>query len=110
MDTSETSAEGLASTNKKVANGGRREGVGAKRRAIASVSKYNTSSICPDSGAHYVKISDPRLSYIHTKAVSVERLANQKLHFGKDEVSDWLDAQRLGVNSAEEMWEKGNEN
>ncbi|GFX42861.1 hypothetical protein TNCV_5072251 [Trichonephila clavipes] len=34
------------------------------------------------------------LSHIHTKAVSVERLANQRLHLGRDEVSDWLDAQR----------------
>ncbi|GFU84507.1 hypothetical protein TNCV_1818391 [Trichonephila clavipes] len=31
----------------------------------------------------------PRLS-----ASSVERLANQRLRLGRDEVSDWLDAQR----------------
>ncbi|GFV92867.1 hypothetical protein TNCV_1347161 [Trichonephila clavipes] len=33
------------------------------------------------------------LSRIHTKAVSVERLANQRLHLRRNEVSDWLDAQ-----------------
>ncbi|GFS88183.1 hypothetical protein TNCV_3149481 [Trichonephila clavipes] len=33
-------------------------------------------------------------SCIHTKAASVERLANQRLHLARDEVSDWLDAQR----------------
>ncbi|GFT77098.1 hypothetical protein TNCV_1099701 [Trichonephila clavipes] len=32
------------------------------------------------------------LGCIHTKAVGVERLANQRLHFAADEVSDWLDA------------------
>ncbi|GFU77450.1 hypothetical protein TNCV_3498231 [Trichonephila clavipes] len=39
----------------------------------------------------------PRLS-----ASSVERLANQKFHFARDEVSDWLDADSLGVNAAYE--------
>ncbi|GFW67906.1 hypothetical protein TNCV_3872361 [Trichonephila clavipes] len=45
----------------------------------------------------------PCLSCIHTKAVSVERLANQRLHLGlanqrlhlaQDEASDWLNARR----------------
>ncbi|GFU68453.1 hypothetical protein TNCV_3869451 [Trichonephila clavipes] len=40
----------------------------------------------------------PRLS-----ASSIKRLANQRLHLGRNEVSDWLDARhstfvRLGVN------------
>ncbi|GFU68650.1 hypothetical protein TNCV_4982561 [Trichonephila clavipes] len=33
-------------------------------------------------------------SCIHAKAVSVERLANQKLHLNRDKVCDWLDARR----------------
>ncbi|GFX56081.1 hypothetical protein TNCV_1954011 [Trichonephila clavipes] len=37
-------------------------------------------------------------SCIHTKAVSVKRLANQRLHLARDEVSDWLDAQRSQVS------------
>ncbi|GFX63982.1 hypothetical protein TNCV_41581 [Trichonephila clavipes] len=28
------------------------------------------------------------------RAVSEERLVNQRLHLGRDKVSDWLDAQR----------------
>ncbi|GFV10791.1 transposable element Tcb2 transposase [Trichonephila clavipes] len=40
------------------------------------------------------------LSCIHTNAVSVERLTNQRLHLARDEVSDWLDADCLGVNAA----------
>ncbi|GFU72040.1 hypothetical protein TNCV_1459341 [Trichonephila clavipes] len=31
-------------------------------------------------------------SCIHTKAVSVERLANQRFHLRRDEISNWLDA------------------
>ncbi|GFX95787.1 hypothetical protein TNCV_2083671 [Trichonephila clavipes] len=34
------------------------------------------------------------LSCIHSKAVSVEHLTNQRLHLGRDEVSDWLNTQR----------------
>ncbi|GFV10167.1 uncharacterized protein TNCV_3661191 [Trichonephila clavipes] len=37
---------------------------------------------------------------IHTKAVNVERLANQRLHLARDQVSDWLDAGCLDVNAA----------
>jgi hypothetical protein len=48
-----TSAEGLASAKKRVANGGRREGVGAKRRAAASASNHIASCICPVCGANY---------------------------------------------------------
>ncbi|GFU59008.1 retrovirus-related Pol polyprotein from transposon TNT 1-94 [Trichonephila clavipes] len=32
--------------------------------------------------------------------MSIERRANQRLHLGRDEVFDWLDADSLGVNSA----------
>ncbi|GFY51085.1 uncharacterized protein TNIN_478351 [Trichonephila inaurata madagascariensis] len=40
---------------------------------------------------------EEQLSRIYTKAasVSVEHLANQRLRLGRNEVSDWLDAQRL---------------
>ncbi|GFW59276.1 hypothetical protein TNCV_2910221 [Trichonephila clavipes] len=51
-----TSAEGLASTKKRVSNRGHRDGVGAKRRAVASSSKHNafcTYSIC--SARYYEK-------------------------------------------------------
>ncbi|GFU37385.1 hypothetical protein TNCV_4273581 [Trichonephila clavipes] len=41
----------------------------------------------------------PRLS-----ASNVERLANQRLHLGRDEVSDSLDADSLGVNAA--LWRR----
>ncbi|GFT73339.1 uncharacterized protein TNCV_4009531 [Trichonephila clavipes] len=33
-------------------------------------------------------------------ASSIERLTNQRLHFGRDEVCDWLDAENLGANAA----------
>ncbi|GFX54757.1 hypothetical protein TNCV_2556431 [Trichonephila clavipes] len=38
-------------------------------------------------------INNPRvaLSRIHTKAFSVERIANQRLHLAGDETYDWLD-------------------
>ncbi|GFY19815.1 hypothetical protein TNCV_4649851 [Trichonephila clavipes] len=46
------------------------------------------------------RISNKHRSCIHIKAASVKRLANQRLHLARDEVSDWLDAHCLGVNVA----------
>ncbi|GFS63263.1 hypothetical protein TNCV_1496691 [Trichonephila clavipes] len=42
-------------------------------------------------------------------ASSVKRLASQRLHLGRNEVSDWLDARhstfvRLGVNEPKYFW------
>ncbi|GFT35051.1 hypothetical protein TNCV_339621 [Trichonephila clavipes] len=48
-----TSAEGLASTKKTVANGCHREGVGAKRRATARARKHNVSCFCTVCGTNY---------------------------------------------------------
>ncbi|GFW45656.1 kunitz-type serine protease inhibitor A [Trichonephila clavipes] len=48
-----TSAEVLGSTKKRVADKGCREGVGAKRTAIASVSKHTASCIYSVSDANY---------------------------------------------------------
>ncbi|GFV66223.1 histone-lysine N-methyltransferase SETMAR [Trichonephila clavipes] len=48
-----TSAEGLSSTKIRVANGGRREGLGVKRRSTARDSKHDASCICPVCGANY---------------------------------------------------------
>ncbi|GFW06624.1 hypothetical protein TNCV_2189571 [Trichonephila clavipes] len=47
-----TSAECLASTKKRVANG-RREGVGEKRTATANASHHNAYCICPVCSANY---------------------------------------------------------
>ncbi|GFV14090.1 dynein heavy chain 5 [Trichonephila clavipes] len=41
----------------------------------------------------------PLLSRIHAKAANVERLANQRLHLERNEVSYWLDAQRLTLTA-----------
>ncbi|GFU56302.1 transposable element Tcb2 transposase [Trichonephila clavipes] len=48
-----TSAEGLTSTKKRVANVGRREGIGANLRATSSTRKHNASYVCPVCGVNY---------------------------------------------------------
>ncbi|GFW61429.1 hypothetical protein TNCV_346771 [Trichonephila clavipes] len=53
------------------------------------------------------------LSFLYP-AYSVKRLANQRLHLGRNEVSDWLDARhstfvRLGVNEPLNVWRLANQ-
>ncbi|GFS60123.1 hypothetical protein TNCV_2826481 [Trichonephila clavipes] len=43
----------LASTNKRIVNGSRRKGIGARRRATTNASKRNASCICPVWGTKY---------------------------------------------------------
>ncbi|GFV35648.1 hypothetical protein TNCV_3769251 [Trichonephila clavipes] len=75
-----TSAKGLASTRKRAANGGRREGVGAKR-TIASASKHNVSCICPvcednyydeNEGQERVQCYDSCSSWFHAERVELK--------------------------------------
>ncbi|GFV09180.1 SCAN domain-containing protein 3 [Trichonephila clavipes] len=58
LHTELTSAEGLASAKKTVANEGDREGVGAKRRAIPYASKHVEPCICPICAANMKKIKN----------------------------------------------------
>ncbi|GFX75283.1 hypothetical protein TNCV_3043051 [Trichonephila clavipes] len=61
---------------------------------------YFEKTLCDKSIRHFSTKAEftPRLS-----ASSVKRLANQRLHLGRNEASDWLDARnstfvRIGVN------------
>ncbi|GFT90765.1 hypothetical protein TNCV_2777501 [Trichonephila clavipes] len=75
--------------------------MGLKRNGTRTSSAMNVDSV--RAGMAIVFEWRPRdeclnpafaLSRIPTKAVSVRRLTNRRLHFGRDEVPDWLNARR----------------
>ncbi|GFW44666.1 hypothetical protein TNCV_4482111 [Trichonephila clavipes] len=81
------------------------------KRQCEEWSVYLTSTSSPDLGSrlrHALVMFKKPLNWMsefsvtsHYKAefkprrTNVKRLANQRLHFARDEVSDWLDARRL---------------
>ncbi|GFY15310.1 hypothetical protein TNCV_1571211 [Trichonephila clavipes] len=81
---------------KKLSRNSYQHDIGTQRAVTGSLRKVQWPHVA--RGSQIEAEFTPRLS-----ASSVKRLANQRLHLGRNEVSDWLDARhstfvRLGVN------------